>query len=62
MPSASYWDPWQVSGSNPSKGEYLYVNLSENQLGALMYAIESIFMILIQSFLTDWIVELGAGV
>ena len=23
MPSASYWDPWQVSGSNPGKGDVL---------------------------------------
>ena len=24
MPSASYWDPWQVLGSNPGKGEYIF--------------------------------------
>ena len=37
MPSASYWDPWWVPGSNSGKGEYLYTNLIENELGALIY-------------------------
>ena len=26
MLSASYWDPWQVPGSNPSKGEWFFMN------------------------------------
>ena len=37
MPSASYWDPLRVPGSNPGKGEYLYTNLNKNELSALIH-------------------------